>query len=175
MEWMQIICNTIIIIGGAIMAIKNVSEWFGKPIQFFKKKSDKVFEGKVRSVLDEYMEEYFDTFEFRLDKKYLLKEDKSTLITSIESKVLTEIKGELGQVSQLTTQYEALAISAKDVLREKIVCLYENNKDTRTLRYFERRALDQYYKDYKAMGGNSYIDIIYNRMITWDVIPDDYQ
>jgi hypothetical protein len=53
--------------------------------------------------------------------------------------------------------------------------MYENNKDTRKLRHFEKRALDQYYKDYKAMGGNSYIDIIYERMCTWEVEPDDYE
>jgi hypothetical protein len=40
MEWLQPVCNIIIIVGGAIMAIKNVSEWFGKPIRLFKKKTD---------------------------------------------------------------------------------------------------------------------------------------
>jgi hypothetical protein len=40
--------------------------------------------------------------------------------------------------------------------------------------YHEREALTQYYKDYKAMGGNSYIDRYYNRMSDWDVTDDDY-
>jgi hypothetical protein len=75
----------------------------------------------------------------------------------------------------LTTQYEALAISAKDVLREKIVAMYENNKDRRKLKFFEKEALTQYYKDYKKMGGNSYIDRIYGRMVTWPVEDDDYE
>ena len=81
----------------------------------------------------------------------------------------------MSNVDALAVQYKALEISAKDVLREKIVCLYESNKDRRKLRHFERRALDQYYKDYKEMKGNSYIDIIYNRMKTWEVEPDDYE
>jgi hypothetical protein len=75
----------------------------------------------------------------------------------------------------LTKQYEALAISAKDVLREKIVAMYENNKDRRKLRFFERLALTQYYKDYKKMGGNSYIDLIYGRMEHWETEEDDYE
>jgi hypothetical protein len=86
-----------------------------------------------------------------------------------------DIGQKLSQVDNLAQQYVSLEISAKDVLREKIVCMYENNKDARKLRYFEKRALEQYYKDYKKMGGNSYIDTIHERMLTWEVEPDDYQ
>ena len=53
--------------------------------------------------------------------------------------------------------------------------MYESNKDQRKLRHFERRALDQYCRNYRAMNGNSYIDIIYDRMKTWEVEPDDYE
>jgi hypothetical protein len=115
----------------------------------------------------------FQAHDLETREKYL--SDRERYLQDIKREVLSNVQDELGQVSKLTSQYEALAISAKDVLREKIVCMYENNKDARTLRFFERRALDQYYKDYKKLGGNSYIDIIYNRMITWEVIPDDYQ
>jgi hypothetical protein len=68
----------------------------------------------------------------------------------------------------------ALAESAKDVLREKIMAMYHKNKRSRTLEEHEKEALTQYYKDYKAIGGNSYIDKYYGRMETWAVIPDDY-
>lgn len=39
----------------------------------------------------------------------------------------------------------------------------------------EREALEQYYKDYKALNGNSYIDKYYSRMILWDIVADDYE
>jgi hypothetical protein len=80
----------------------------------------------------------------------------------------------LVQISELAIQYKSLEISAKDVLREKIVCMYENNKERKKLKYFERQALKQYYKDYKAMNGNSYIDLIYGRMESWETEEDDY-
>jgi hypothetical protein len=38
------------------------------------------------------------------------------------------MQGELDQISHLAKQYEALAISAKDVLREKIMAMYHKNK-----------------------------------------------
>jgi hypothetical protein len=53
--------------------------------------------------------------------------------------------------------------------------MYEQNKEKKSLRFFEKEALTQYYKDYKTMGGNSYIDRIYGRMVTWTVEEDDYQ
>ena len=37
----------------------------------------------------------------------------------------------------------------------------------------EKEALDQYYIDYKAIKGNSYIDKYYNRMKKWSVVEDD--
>jgi len=46
---------------------------------------------------------------------------------------------------------------------------------TRTLEEHEKETLTQYYKDYKAIGGNSYIDKYYERMETWAVISDDYE
>lgn len=173
MEWLETVCNIIIIIGGAVMAVKNVSEWFGKPIRFFKQKTEESFDEKIKKVVGEIMPALFQAHDLETREKYL--SDREKYLQDIKREVLSNVQDELGQVSKLTSQYEALAISAKDVLREKIVCMYENNKDARTLRFFERRALDQYYKDYKKLGGNSYIDIIYNRMITWEVIPDDYQ
>ena len=33
----------------------------------------------------------------------------------------------------------------------------------------------QYYKDYKAINGNSYIDKYYNRMKKWAIVPDEYE
>jgi hypothetical protein len=78
-----------------------------------------------------------------------------------------------GEISTNTKTIEALVISAKDVLREKIMAIYHKNKYNRTLTEYEREALNQYYIDYKALKGNSYIDKRYARMDKWKVIYDD--
>ena len=145
----------------------------GKPIKFIKKKTDREFEEKVEAIVRRMMPEILLDHDHETRVKYLA--DRQKYLEDIKREVLGQIGNKLQSVDSLARQYTALEISAKDVLREKIVCMYENNKDTRKLRHFERRALDQYYKDYKAMGGNSYIDIIYERMCTWDVEPDDYE
>lgn len=172
MEWLQTICNIIIVVGGAIIAIKNVAEWFGKPIRFFKKKSDDNFDAKVIAIIKKIIPDMLIEHDLETRAKY--RADRENYLQEIKKEVLVSIQQELGQVANLTEQYEALVISAKDVLREKIMTIYHKNKRDRTLTEHEKEALDQYYIDYKAMKGNSYIDKYYNRMKKWGIIIEDY-
>lgn len=172
MEWLQTICNVIIIVGGACMAIKNISEWLGKPIKIFRKRADAQFEDKVTEILKSVLPDMLHAHDLEVRDRY--KADRQRYLQEIKTEVLSSMEQELGQVATLTKQYEALAISAKDVLREKIMQIYFKNRRDRTLTYHEREALDQYYIDYKAIKGNSYIDKYYNRMKLWQIVEDDY-
>lgn len=172
-EYFEIICNGIVFISAVFIAIKNIAEMFGKPIRLLKRKNDTEFEAKVIAIINKVMPDLFLAHDLQIKTTYLA--DRQRYLEEIKNAVIQQIGTQLSNVDALAAQYKALEISAKDVLREKIVCLYESNKDRRKLRHFERRALDQYYKDYKDMGGNSYIDILYDRMKVWDVEPDDYE
>ncbi len=172
MEWMQTVCNFIIMFGGALVAIRTISEWLGKPIRFAKKKSDASFEEKVVDVMNKRLPEILYNHDLQTRDKY--KSDREKYLQEIKCEVLQSIQNELSQVECLAHQYEMLVISAKDVLREKIMQIYFKNRQDRVLSNHEKEALEQYYKDYKAIGGNSYIDRYYNRMATWSVLPDEY-
>lgn len=172
-EIFGLICNAIVLISAVLIAIKTIAEMVGKPIRLIKRKNDTEFKEKVISILDEILPDILLKHDLEIREKY--KADREAYLKDIKEAVVKDIGQKLSQVDNLAQQYVSLEISAKDVLREKIVCLYENNKDTRKLRYFEKHALEQYHKDYKKMGGNSYIDTIYDRMLTWEVEPDDYQ
>ena len=56
------------------------------------------------------------------------------------------------------------------LLRAEIVRLYYRHKDDRQLREYEFRNLEQCYRAYKALGGNSFIDHIYAEMQEWEII-----
>ena len=170
-EWLQTACNVIILCGGVVVAIKNISEWFGKPITFLKKKSDVDFDKKVVAIIKRELPELLHKHDLEVRDRY--KADREAYLQDIKKEVLNSIQGQLGSVDKLEEQYEALAISAKDVLREKIMAIYHKNKKDRTLTFHEKEALDQYYKDYKAINGNSYIDKYYKRMCTWTVVDED--
>lgn len=102
------------------------------------------------------------------------KADREKYLQDIKDAVVQEVEHQLNAIDSIQGDMEALAESAKDVLREKIMAIYHKNKRTRQMEEHEKEALTQYYKDYKAIGGNSYIDKYWARMKTWDIIPDDY-
>ena len=56
------------------------------------------------------------------------------------------------------------------LLRSEIVRIYYRHKDDKQLREYEFRNLEECYKAYKALGGNSFIDHIYAEMQEWDII-----
>ena len=101
--------------------------------------------------------------------KYL--SDRLNYLKEIKKEVIDEIGSDI--IDNANT-LEALKISTKDVLREKIMAIYHKNKYNRTMTEYEREALTQYYRDYKALDGNSYIDKRYSRMDKWQVIYDEY-
>jgi hypothetical protein len=53
------------------------------------------------------------------------------------------------------------------------MAIYHKNKHNRVMSEYEREALTQYYKDYKALNGNSYIDKRYERMKHWTIVYDE--
>ena len=173
MEWLGALCDGVVLAAAVLVAIKTIAEMLGKPIKLVRNRANDDFKARVIAVLDEVLPGILYNHDLSTRDRY--KADRQRYLQEIKQEVINQIDTQLQQVNVLTKQYEALAISAKDVLREKIVAMYENNKDRRCLRFFERLALTQYYKDYKKMGGNSYIDLIYGRMEHWDTDEDDYE
>lgn len=56
------------------------------------------------------------------------------------------------------------------LLRAEIVRLYYRHREEKSLREYEYRLLEQCYKAYKALNGNSFIDHIYAEMQEWEII-----
>ena len=56
------------------------------------------------------------------------------------------------------------------LLRAEMLRIYYHNKDSRKIRQFELENLVMMYNAYKTMGGNSFIDILYKEICTWEVI-----
>ena len=65
---------------------------------------------------------------------------------------------------------EAIKEGQRCLLRAEIVRLYYRHKDDKRLREYEYRLLEQCYKAYQALKGNSFIDHIYAEMQEWDII-----
>lgn len=56
------------------------------------------------------------------------------------------------------------------LLRSEIVRAYYRHHDDRQLKEYEFKNMDQCYKAYKALKGNSFVDKIHGEMEEWDII-----
>lgn len=168
LNWLSTAVDFIILIGALILALDRIGAKFG----WFKKKTDDSFEKKVSEIVAKILPNILYNHDIEIRDKY--KADRQRYLQDIKTEVLKNIQTELCQVSNLDEKYEILACSARDVIREKIMAIYHKNKKIKEMTQYEREALAQYYKDYKAMNGNSYIDKYYNRMASWKTIDDDY-
>ena len=120
------------------------------------------------AILDEVLPEKLKEHDLQTRDRY--KADRERYLQEIKTEVINAIGG---SVNKNEEDLEAIKISVRDVLREKIMAIYHKNKTDRTMTEYEREALDQYYKDYHALRGNSYIDKRMGRMNKWQVIYDE--
>lgn len=163
------VVDLIILIGALCAAIYKIWDFFAKPTSNLKKKSRDRERARVMAILDEELPKRLEAHDLETRKKYLA--DRQQYLKEIKDEVIKTIGG---SVTQNQDDLEALKISARDVLREKIMRIYRDGRVTRTMHEDDRDALIQYYKDYKALKGNSYIDDRYDRMKKWTVVYDDF-
>lgn len=173
------ICDIIILVAAVLVAITNIYKFFANGGKGIKKKvdaindeKDKELNAKIDARLQVVMPDILLKHDLETRDKY--KADRERYLQEIKTEVVKEISYQLNSIDKIQVDLEALVEGSKDVLREKIMALYHKNKRARQFEEHEWEALQQYYKDYKAIGGNSYIDKYYARMKSWTVIPDDY-
>lgn len=147
---LQQICNTVVLIGATIVAIKTIFGIFGKPLTFFK---------RAKAVQEQQQNE--------------------KLCKQINSQVMGAVDKKLEEILKLNEKQsediEKLTNSSKDLLRKAIISIYKEERHRRKLTETTREMLDDLYKDYKEEGGNHYIDNIYHRMEKWDTAYEDYE
>lgn len=163
------IVDYIILFAALIGATYKIYDFFAKPTSKLKQRALDKEKARIGAVLDEKLPTILYNHDLETRDKY--RSDRENYLREIKAAVIEEVGGDIADNS---ATLEALKISAKDVLREKIMAIYHKNKYNRTMTEYEREALTQYHKDYKALEGNSYIDKRYARMDKWQVIYDEY-
>lgn len=163
------VVDLIILIGALCAAIYKIWDFFAKPTSRLKQRKKERDRAMVIAILDEVLPEKLKAHDLEIRDKY--KADRQQYLLDIKEEVVKTLGG---SVNQNKEELEALIISAKDVLREKIMAIYHEYKSERAYPTHKKEALVQYYKDYKKLNGNSYIDKYYTRMKSWKEIYDDY-
>lgn len=162
------IVDLIILLGAVCGAAYKIWDFFAKPTSKLKSKLKTRRTEWIKAALDEELPARFVAHDLETREKY--KADRQQYLIDIKNEVIKTVGA---NISQNANDLEALKISARDVLREKIMAIYHKNKHNRAMSEYEREALTQYYKDYKALNGNSYIDKRYERMKHWTTVYDE--
>ena len=176
------IVDFVILAAALAMAITNLYNFFAKPTAKFKQKRRQQEKEQIQEVLDEELPEILlkrdlETRDrYKNDRQKYLEEIKQEVLLSL-SKIINNLDDAIKDIREMNKEQnekiETLAKSSRDVLREKIMAIYHKGKHTKTITMYDKEALNQYYIDYKAEKGNSYIDKYYKRMQMWTVIDDE--
>lgn len=164
------VVDLIILIGALCAAIYKIWDFFAKPTSKLKSRAKQRREAEIEAVLNRVLPEKLKEHDLETREKY--KADRQRYLTEIKDEVIKQVGGTIDQNAE---DLEALKISAKDVLREKIMAIYHEYKAERAYPTYKKEALEQYYKDYKKLNGNSYIDKYFGRMSRWQEIYEDYE
>ena len=178
------VSELLISIAAVLVAVTTIYNFVSNIGVFTKKKVNKAQKASVENVLDEVLEDRVKCivgkmmpdilYNHDLETRDKYRNDRQRYLNEIKEEVSSDMHGEFSALEELKDYVNQLALSAKDVLREKIMAIYHKNVDHRSMTENEREALDVYYADYKAIGGNSYIDKYYRRMKRWRVDYEDY-
>ena len=164
------VVDLIILIGALCAAIYKIWDFFAKPTSKLKSRAKQRREAEIEAVLNRVLPEKLKAHDLETREKY--KADRQRYLTEIKDEIIRQVGGTIDQNAE---DLEALKISAKDVLREKIMTIYHEYRAERAYPTYKKEALEQYYKDYKKLNGNSYIDKYYARMSRWQEIYEDYE
>ena len=171
---LESVCDLIIFFGTAYFMILKMIDSFAKPTSKLKKKRADKEKEKIKEALDEALPKYLESHNIEIKEKFLneikeaLREENKNDFEEIK-----EInKSQNEQLKYLKEMILKINNSSKDVMRQKIMAIYHANKKTKTLTIYDKEALDELYKDYKAQNGNSYIEKYYARMKKWKVIDE---
>ncbi len=84
--------------------------------------------------------------------------------------LITEIGIIIGALIPVAVVIICLINGMKCLLRSEMLRTYYHNKDREKIRQYELENFVFLYKAYKALRGNSFIDKIYEEVMSWEVI-----
>jgi hypothetical protein len=86
------------------------------------------------------------------------------------AKLIGEITVLLGVIIPVIVCVVRVANGQKCLLRTDMLQIYYHNREKRKIRQYEYENFVLLYESYKALGGNSFIDKIYEEVHEWEIV-----
>ncbi len=84
--------------------------------------------------------------------------------------LITEVGILLGVIIPVIVAIRKIANGTKCQLRSEMLRIYYHNRESGKIRQYEFENFVMLYEAYKALGGNSFIDKIYEDVQAWEVV-----
>ena len=134
---MERFVDIVILIGGFFLAVERIYKFFAVPGSKLAKKAEDKEKKRIKGILDAELPKYFEAHDLETRDKY--KADRTRYLNEIKEEVLKEVGA---PITQNAEDLEALKISAKDVLREKIMGIYHEYRAERAYPTHKKEALE---------------------------------
>lgn len=83
---------------------------------------------------------------------------------------LTAIGGVLGFMFKIWQEQKKSKAGQLCLLRQEMLKIYYKHRDDKTIRQYEAENFVMMYQAYKARGGNSFIDEVYDNVTSWELV-----
>ena len=84
--------------------------------------------------------------------------------------LIGEISVLLGVIIPIIVSIKKISDGTKCQLRTEMMRTYYRHRESETIRQYELENFVMLYEAYKALKGNSFIDEIYHKVVSWEVI-----
>ena len=156
---LQEICNIIILVSAVIIAVKNIYGFLKKPVDDLHGRAQSAEQRRVEEILSKKVPE-------------IVKTNQEDIIDSLE-----EIKGlvldQQHNFDKIQKSVDLLNISQMDLMRYNMNRLYYKYRPFKKILDCDKKAFIKLYNDYHDMGGNTWIDNLYNEVMCWEIVEDE--
>lgn len=84
--------------------------------------------------------------------------------------LIGEIVALISVITPVIMRVNKISNGTKCQLRSEMLRTYYRNKDAESIRQYELQNFIMLYESYKALNGNSFVDKIYEEVMSWEVI-----
>ena len=179
---LQEVCNLIILFSAVIIAGKNIYGFLKKPVDglqnYAKKAEEKHIEEVIEAKVPELLQKHGNSVKEERKKEIELMMDslRSAVLNALDDKVeeLKEISLDQGvQIKQIQSSVDKLNDSQMDIMRYDMNRIYYKYRPYKKILDCDKKAFLKFYQDYHGMGGNTWIDGLYNEVKDWEIVKDE--
>ena len=175
---LQGVCNVIILVSAVIIALKNIYGFFKKPVTDLQDKARLAEEKRIVRIVEEKMPEILKKHSQNVKGERQLEDKKmaGAVIEAMDDKIeeVKEIQLDQGtQMQKIQKSVDLLNTSQMDLMRYNMNRLYYKYRPYKKILDCDKKAFIKLYNDYHEMGGNTWIDSLYEEVKKWETVEDD--